>query len=70
MHDPSPTAPDVPVRRPTNQQILLIAAAAGGCDVRTVRRYLFTDRPVQAVTVGAIRAALAELGLPDPRAAK
>lgn len=42
-------------------------AAAVPCDVRTAARYLETPKPVALATAGAIRRALTELGIADPR---
>jgi hypothetical protein len=41
-------------------------ASAVPCDDRTVRRY-FDGRPLTGVAEGAIRRALAQLGIADPR---
>jgi hypothetical protein len=53
--------------RPPPKQLMEIAVKAGGCDLRTVRKY-FDGGRVSPLAERAIRSALAELGLADPRA--
>jgi hypothetical protein len=52
----------------TREQLLTIALRAGACDLRTLRKYLNGEH-VAAMTALAIRGAIAELGLRDPRTA-
>jgi len=52
--------------RPTASKL----ASAVPCDIRTAAKYLETRKPIALAVSGAIRRALAELGMRDPRAPK
>jgi hypothetical protein len=58
------------VHQPDRQKYRQIAAETGGLvEDRTVRDYLTGRRTPRATTQAVIKAALAKLGIPDPRAA-
>ena len=60
----------MPLSQIKDRATAMRVAAAAPCDVRTAARYLETQLPVMLSAAGAIRRALSDLGLPDPRAAK